>query len=173
MALDRLGRANVFFGLAHPEAFATLQVNGTVTAAELNSDLVYDLSCALTESDTTYEFGDSDTDDELTFCSIGNETTATTKNATVSYTALRDASRAADTVFNLARDLMIFPDADWIAIKRIGKANTAEFAPGDRVSLVAVKNDLPTDVLGDGASVKVTNNFVPQGFVLARYKLAA
>jgi hypothetical protein len=173
MALDRLVRANVGYFIALPEAVPTFFQNGTVTTTQLNGNLVYDVTCALTEADTTFSLDDSDTDDELTFCSIGNEVTPTTRNASAVFTFLRDASKTADTVFNLARDLMSYPDVQYVLIERLFKPNTAAFAIGDQVSLIGVTTDLPVDVIADGANVKGTQNFVSTGDIAWNQTVAA
>lgn len=173
MALDRLVRANVGYYIALPEALPSFSVNGSVTTTQLNSDLVYDVTCALTEADTSFSLDDSTTDDELTFCSVGNEVTPTDKNASAVFTFLRDADKAADTVFNLARDLMSYPDVNYVLIERLFKPNTAAFAVGDQVSLIGVSSDLPVDVISDGANVKGTQNWVSNGDVNWNYTVAA
>jgi len=173
MALDRLVRANVGYYIALPEALPTFGTTGVVTTTQLNSDLVYDVTCALTEADTSFSLDDSETDDELTFCSVGNEVTPTTRNATAVFTFLRDASKSADTVFNLARDLMSYPDVNYVLIERLFKPNTAAFAVGDQVSMIGVSSDLPVDVIADGANVKGTQNWVSNGDINWNYTVAA
>lgn len=173
MALDRLVRANVGYYIALPEALPTFGTTGVVTTTQLNSDLVYDVTCALTEADTSFTLDDSETDDELTFCSVGNEVTPTTRNATAVFTFLRDANKAADTVFNLARDLMSYPDVNYVLIERLFKPNTAAFAVGDQVSMIGVSSDLPVDVIADGANVKGTQNWVSNGDINWNYTVAA
>lgn len=173
MALDRLVRANVGYYIALPEAVPTFYQTGAVTTAQLNGNLVYDVTCALTEADTTFTLDDSDTDDELTFCSIGSEVTPTTRNASAVFTWLRDANKSADTVFNLARDLMSYPDVQYVLIERLFKPNTAAFAVGDQVSLIGVTSDLPTNVISDGANVKGQMNWVSTGDLNFNYTVAA
>lgn len=173
MALDRLVRANVGYYIALPEALPTFGTTGVVTTTQLNSDLVYDVTCALTEADTSFTLDDSETDDELTFCSVGNEVTPTTRNASAVFTFLRDSDKAADTVFNLARDLMSYPDVNYVLIERLFKPNTAAFAVGDQVSMIGVSSDLPVDVIADGANVKGTQNWVSNGDINWNYTVAA
>lgn len=173
MALDRLVRANVGYYIALPEALPTFGTTGVVTTTQLNSDLVYDVTCALTEADTSFSLDDSETDDELTFCSVGNEVTPTTRNATAVFTFLRDANKTADTVFNLARDLMSYPDVNYVLIERLFKPNTAAFVVGDQVSMIGVSSDLPVDVIADGANVKGTQNWVSNGDINWNYTVAA
>ena len=72
MADIRLYRENVTIALAFPEAFADWQ---NPTAAELNSALVYNITCALNEDGTTFDLADSDTDDTITFCQAAGSNT--------------------------------------------------------------------------------------------------
>lgn len=173
MALDRLVRANVGYYIALREAVPTFYQNGAVTTTQLNGNLVYDVTCALTEADTTFSLDDSEQDSELTFCSVGNEVTPTTRNASAVFTYLRDANKTADTVFNLARDLMSYPDVEYVLIERLFKPNTAAFAIGDQVSMIGVTTDLPVDIIADGANVKGQMNFVSTGDIAWNQTVAA
>lgn len=158
MSNDRLYRQAVYLGLAYPEAFADPTAP---TAAELNNtNLVFDLTCALWEDGTEFTLGDSDTDNGLTFCSDAGDTTLTTKNATVVYKALRDQDRSANGLFNRAFDLMAFPDVPFYAIKRVGLPNTDAFAAGQKVRLVSVNTDNPLDVTASDASVFLQQSFL-------------
>lgn len=173
MALERLTRRNIGYYIALPEAVPSFFTTGAITAAQLNGNLVYDVTCALTEADTTFALDDSDTSDELTFCSIGNEVTPTTQNATAVFTALRDSSKSADTVFNLARDLISYPDVSYVLVERLFKGNEVAFAAGDTISAIAVTTDLPVDVVSDGADIKITQNFISTGDLAWNQTIAA
>lgn len=171
MANDRMYRPDVFLGVGYLEAFVNA---ATPTAAELNNaTYVKDLTCALWEDGTEFTLGDSDTDDGLTFCSNAGDTTLTTKNATITYKALRDKDRVAAGVFNLAFDHMAFPDIDFYAIERLGKPNTTAFAIGDRVRIVQVRTDNPQDILAADASVFIQQNFLLNNFINWNYTVAA
>lgn len=173
MSNDRLLRPNVGYYLAHPENFANFDINATATSAELNTAFVYDITCALTEADSSFILDNSDTDTELTFCSVGNETVATTKKAAVTLSFLRDASNSNATVFNMARDLMLYPDVDYVAIKRVGYSATTPFAAGQDVSMIRVATDLLVDTIGDNANVRGTQNMIVTGNINFNYTLVA
>ncbi len=171
MALDRLYRANIYLGLAFPEAFAN---PATPTAAELNNaTLVKDITCALWEDSTEFTLGDPDTDDGLTFCDAAGSTTTTTQNPTVVYAALRDEDRVAAGLYNLAFGLMAFPDIPYIAVQRVGKPNTTAFATTQSVRLVRVRTDNPVDVLENGSNALLQQNFLNDGFVNWNYRVVA
>jgi hypothetical protein len=163
-------RANVTLCLAHPEAFAD---RTAPTAAELNSALVKNITCALNEDGTTFTLGDSDTDDSLTFCDEGNLSTPTFYNPEVVFEAFRDADVSADGVFNEALDLIAFPDIEYIAIQRIGKDSDAAFAATDRIKMVGVKTDFGIDVVGNGENQRISQSFLNNDFVNWNYEVAA
>ena len=170
MANTRLYRANVTFCLAHPEAFA----NRTApTAAELNSALVKNITCALNEDGTTFTLGDSDTDDSLTFCDEGNLSTPTFYNPEVVMEAFRDADTAATGIYNEALGLLAFPDIEYIAILRVGEDSDTNFAAGDRVKMVGVKTDFGIDVVGNGENQRISQSFLNNDFVNWNYEVAS
>ena len=170
MANTRMYRANVTLCLAHPEAFAD---RTAPTAAELNSALVKNITCALNEDGTTFTLGDSDTDDSLTFCDEGNLSTPTFYNPEVVFEAFRDADTAATGEFNEELDLMAFPDIEYIAIQRIGGLSTDAFATGDRIKMVGVKTDFGIDVVGNGENQRISQSFLNNDFVNWNYEVAA
>jgi hypothetical protein len=163
MANTRLYRENITFLLAHPEAFAD---RTAPTAAEMNNNaLVHNITCALNEDGTEFTLGDSDTDDSLTFCSKAGVSTPTFYNPTVTMEAFRDADVNANGVFNLAFDLLAFPDIEYIAILRVGKDSDATFVSGDRIKMVGVKTDYGTDVAASGENIRINQAFLNNDFV--------
>ena len=170
MANTRLYRENITFLLAHPEAFAD---RTAPTAAELNGPLVHNITCALNEDGTEFTLGDSDTDNSLTFCSKAGVSTPTFYNPTVTMEAFRDADTAADSEFNLAFDLLAFPDVEYIAILRVGERSDTAFAAGDRIKMVGVKTDFGTDVGASGENMRINQAFLNNDFVNWNYEVAA
>jgi hypothetical protein len=162
MANERLYRENVLFALAEPEAFAD---RNNPTAAELNGPLVYNVTCALWEDETEFTLGDPDTDDGLTFCSKAGISTPTFDNPTVVFSALRDADRTADGVFNETFERLAFPDRNYIAILRLGKDSDVAFADSDKIKMAAVSTDIGVPVLANGENVRITQNFLNRGWV--------
>ena len=171
MANVRLYRENITFLLAHPEAFAD---RTAPTATELNNDyLVHNITCALNEDGTEFTLGDSDTDDTLTFCSKAGISTPTFYNPTVTMEAFRDANVDATGVFNLAFDLLAFPDIEYIAILRVGKDSDTAFAIGDKIKMVGVKTDFGTDVVASGENIRIAQAFLNNDFVNWNYEVVA
>lgn len=171
MANVRLYRENVTFALALPEAFADWEAP---TAAELNNtDLVYNITCALNEDGTSFDLGDSDTDDSLSFCQAAGSISPTFFNPEVIFEAFRSQDPTASNTANEAFALMAFPDIEYLAVLRVGNESDVNFATGDRVSLVRVKTDLPVDIAGAGENIRIQNNFLSQGDVNWNYEIAA
>src|SRR5688572_15995544 len=92
---NKLLRANVGIYAAYPEAFAN---PATPTAAELNAQFVYtttetnmvfNISCAVLD-DYTLNMSDSDTDDSLSICDVGNVESPTFQNYEASLDGFRD-----------------------------------------------------------------------------------
>lgn len=170
MADTRLYRENVTLALAFPEAFADWEAP---TAAELNSALVYNITCALNEDGTTFDLGDSDTDDTITFCQAAGSVSPTFYNPEVVYEAERSTLPTATNQANTAFGLLAFPDVEYFAILRVGKDSDVAFAVGDRVSLVRAATDLPVDVAGNGENVRLQQNFLNKGDVNWGFEVAA
>jgi hypothetical protein len=167
----RLFRENTTFLLALPEAFADWE---NPTAAELNnSDLVFNITCALNEDGTTFDLADSDTDDSLSFCQAAGTITPTLFNAEVVYEAFRSMDPTNDNTANTAFGLMAFPDVEYFAILRVGEESDVNFTTGDRVSMVRVKTDFPVDVAGAGENIRIQNNFLFQGDINWNYEVTS
>lgn len=171
MSNVRLFRENTTFLLALPEAFADWEAP---TAAELNnSDLVFNITCALNEDGTTFNLADSDTDDSLSFCQAAGTITPTLYNAEVVYEAFRSLDPTAANTANTAFGLMAFPDVEYFAILRVGEESDVNFSDGDRISMVRVKTDFPVDVAGAGENIRIQNNFLFQGDINWNYEVGA
>lgn len=170
MTNTRLYRENITFALALPEAFADWEAP---TAAELNGALVYNITCALNEGGTSFDLGDSDTDDSLSFCQAAGAVSPTYYNPAVTFEAFRSEDPTDDNTANTAFGLMAFPDVEYFAILRVKGAPDASFATGDRVSLVRVKTDNPVDVIAAGENIRISNAFLSQGDVNWNYEVAA
>jgi len=171
LANVRLYRENVTFALALPEAFTDWEAP---TATELNNaDLVYNITCALNEDGTSFDLGDSDTDDSLSFCQAAGSISPTFFNPEVIFEAFRSQDPTAANTANDAFGLLAFPDIEYFAVLRVGAESDVNFAIGDRVSLVRVKTDFPVDIGGAGENLRIQNNFLSQGDVNWKFEIAA
>lgn len=167
MASTRLTRPAQTWALAYANAFVN---PATPTAAELNSATLVSLfSCALTEDGTTITLGDSDTDDTLTFCSVGNESTPTFFNPTAQWTGLLDANTGGSgstvdltSLYNKLEGWIGAPDIPYYIISRTGPQNSQDiaFAVGHRIKMLAVKTDYPVWVLGQTDNAQIQQNFL-------------
>lgn len=173
-------RANATVLWAYPEAFEDA---AAPTAAELNNiyhpvdnpdGMVFDISCALLD-DFTLNASESDTDDELTICDIGNSASLTFYNYEAELNFLRDKSVTDDGVFNLAWRLFRKADRPGIAIKRIGKPQGAAFDTdgSDVISMYGLITDNPADVIEDNANAKFGARFKTTGDLNTNYSVVA
>lgn len=178
MAFQKLLRANISILWAYPEAFAD---PAAPTSAELNDlfvygtnedGLVFDISCSILD-DYTLNMTDSDTDDSISICDIGNVETPTFQNYEASLNHFRDESVTANGVFNLAFDLFKAPDRPGFLVKRIGYAQGTPFAAGQTVSLFGFNTDYPADVVEDNAMVQFGSRFKPDGQLNVNYDLVS
>jgi len=144
------------------------------TSTELNSaTMANDISCAVLD-DYTLNITDSDTDDTMTVCDIGNVSTRTFTNYEAELTGLKDAVLTDNSsVYNTFFRLFNSPDVRYWLVKRIGPAQATAFAAGQVVSLYGVLTDYPTNIAEDGSMLSMTANFKPTGAVNANYTLLA
>lgn len=178
MAFEKLLRANVGIYAAYPEAFAD---PGAPTSAELNDwfafttnegAMVFNISCAILD-DYTLNMTDSDTDDSLSICDIGNVSSPTFQNYEGSLDGFRDADVDAEGIYNIFRELFIAPDRRFWIIKRIGYPADTAFAAGQVVSMYEFNTDFPVDIIEDNSMLRHGARFKPTGNININYELAA
>lgn len=181
MANIRLYGPNVRIGLASPFAFADWK---NPTLAEMNARsstdphaLVYELSCALDEDATTFDLGESDTDDSKSFCQTAGTATPTSYNPEIAFTAFRStvpwviADPATLNTANLAFSLLAWRGVEYFAWMSVGKEPGAPFVAGDRIKLVRVATDYGIDEIGSGDNVRLNQTFASRGDVLWNHEL--
>lgn len=148
-------------------AWAAVQTTG-VTGASHGGNV----SCALLD-DMKLGLGASETDTQLTICSIGNETVPTFYKVDADFSGLRDKVESDTGVFNLWTQLMNAPDIRYVWLDRIGKSSSAAFAVGDPVSLYEGRTDNPVDIKGDKANLLLQQVPLTTGLVNVNYTLTA
>ena len=133
------------------------------------------ISCALTDSDLELGLGDPDSDDELTICSKGNESSVTRFNPTVDLVGLRDDDLANNSVENLFFNLINAADVEFVAIDRIqdGKTSDDPFSVGDNITMIGFSTDNPVDVKDDQANLKIQQTGLPTGRWVLNFRLVA
>lgn len=145
---------------------------GIVTTTPAAASNGGNISCALLD-DLQLGTGESDTDDELTICSIGNESTPTFYSVEATLTGLRDRSKADTGVFNLFTQLMNAAGVSYVLADLIGRRQDANSEVGDTVSLYEVVTDSPVDVKEDRGNLKIQQTPTPTGNLNQNYTLAA
>ena len=128
------------------------------------------VTCAILD-DVNLSVDTSETDDELTVCSIGNEQNPLFDNITLEITGLRDKNKADTGVFNLFTWLNVAPDIRYAWVDRIGVSATTAFATGQVISLYGCLTDVPVDVREDRGNLKLSQNPQPTGDLLHLYTL--
>lgn len=180
----RLTRPNQSWALAKADAFAN---PAAPTTAELNNaNFVSFFSCALTEDGTSLTLGDSETDDTLTFCSIGNESTPTFYNPAAQWTFLKEANTGGSgstvdltSLYNKIWAWLAFPDVPYWVISRTGPdaSQDVPWAVGHRLKMALFSTDYLVEAPEQAASGKASQTFLFGGGVASavnwNYKIAA
>lgn len=157
--------------LAYPEAFDDIL---DPQAAELNNAaMVFNITCALLESDTTIGLDDPDTDDELTMCSIGNEQTPTFDNVNITLTGLRDGRRETTEVAGVLWNLLKEKGVPFVLIDSVGYDADVPFAAGQEIDYYLIETDFPGRTINDRESIKITSVPKFRGELSIRHEIAA
>lgn len=179
MPYARLSRPNQTWAIALASAFVN---PAAPTTAELNSRrFVRLISCGLTEDGTEMVLADSDTDDTLVFCSIGNEVTPTRKNVTANLTYLADANTGGSgstvdltSLYNEIHALLGAPDIPFWLISRTGPnaSQDINFAVGHRIKMALFNTDYPVATIENNVPVKWAQTPAYAGSVNWNYTIA-
>lgn len=177
--LKRLERDQVFrLHLASPILFEDWE---NPTLAELNSNptnspdgLIYNLSCALSVADSTFETDDPERDDSLTFCqSAAAAGDVISRGANIVYSWFLSKERwtdaASPTAVNgynsstLASSLLTWRGKEYFAILSVGKDPEAPFAVDDRIKMALVATDNAVLEGGTGENLRRTATMADRG----------
>lgn len=177
MAGTKLLRGNFSVYAFYPEAITDWSDPG---AADLNDAITdglgFDISCALTDDSVNINLTDSDTDDSISICDIGNVSTPTFFNYEVAFDSFRNGPAsvsAAVPVYEIPVNLFQQADRPFYIVKRIGVPQGTAFAAGQVVSIFGVNTDWPQDVLGDGENILFGSRFKSSGQVYTNATLGA
>lgn len=172
----KLLRGNVSIYAFFPEALTNWAApTGTALQTAITNGLGFDISCAITDDSLDINLTDSDTDDSLSICDIGNVQSPTSFNYNVSFDTFRNgptAAGAAVPVYELPVQLFTHEDLPYYIVKRVGPPQGTNLAAGQVVSIYGVTTDFPTDVLGDGENILLGNRFKANGQVYTNATLA-
>lgn len=130
------------------------------------------VSCAILD-DVTLGLAESETDTELTICSVGNEAEPTFVNVEAQITGLRDKNKADTGVFNLFTQLNVGIDTRYGWVDRIGYPSNTAFAAGQIISIYDALNDVPLDIKEDRGNLKLQQSPVATGNVLTFHTIGA
>ena len=180
MPVIRLSRPNQTWALALVSSFANPKAP---TTAELNDRrFVHLISCALTEDATSLTRGDSQIDNTLTFCSIGNEATVVQANITASISWLRDGNTGGSgstvdltSLYNKVTAMLDGPDIPYWFISRTGPnaSQDTSFVVGHKIKMARFLTDYPIDTLSVNTPVRGTQALVFQGDSNWNYTIAS
>lgn len=183
MANERLFGPATRFYLASPLAFADWE---NPTTSELNANptnnpngLIWNITCALDEDGSTFDLGDSDTDDSLAFCQTAGTADPTSYNPEVVLSCFRStnpwvvADPATFDTANLAFSLLAWRGIEYFAIASVGKESDEAFAVDDRIKMVRVATDYGVDEVGSGENVKLNSTLGFRSDINWNYKLGA
>lgn len=152
------------------------------TAAELNNKfaftsaeggMVFDISDAVLDDSNNINQAGSDTDGTMVITDEAEVENPTFWNYEVTFDTLRDRDVKAAGVYNLARELTLYPDRPFYVITRVGKDHGAAFAVGDDISIYGVNTDLGVDITEDGGLLQHGARFKNTGVVAINFKVAA
>lgn len=184
MALERLGSERAYrFYLASPLAFADWE---NPTPAELNANptndpdgLVFNLTCAVSVDGTTFDLGQAETDDSLTFCQRAGSTTRLAENPEIVFQIERSKDRwiesepATRDTANLTFSLLAWRGVEYFAIMSIGEDPDEAFGEGQRIKMARVATDYLVDESGAGEMIRGTQNFAVRGDLNWNFELGA
>jgi hypothetical protein len=176
MAGTKLLRGHFSVYAFYPEAVTNWTApSGTALQAAVTAGLGFDISCALTDDSVSINLTDSDTDDSISICDIGNVSTPTFFNYEVSFDSFRNGPATVAppvAVYELPVSLFNAPDRPYYILTRIGPDQGTALAAGQTVSIYGVNTDYPVDVLGDGENILFGSRFKASGQVNTNIKLA-
>lgn len=183
MADVRLYDPAVRIYLAAPNHFADWQ---NPTAAELNANLtndpngtIFNITCAVDRADSTFDLGDAEVDDSLSFCQTQGTKNPTSFNPEISLSIFRSLDRwivsdsATENTANLAFSLLFARGVEYFAIMSVGKENDEQFAIGDRLKMAKVATPDPVDSIGSGEMARLTVDLLSRGDVNWNYEVAS
>lgn len=177
MAGQKLLRGHFSVYAFFPEATDNWE---TISAASLEAAIAnglgYDISCAITDDSVSVNPTDSDTDDSISICDIGNVETPTFFNYEVTFDSFRNGPASLGQtvpVYDIPPKLFPTADLPFYIVKRIGPAQGDAFAAGQEISVFGVNTDFPTDVLGDGENILFGARFKPTGELNTNTELVA
>lgn len=160
----------------YPEAVTNwASLSGTALQTAITNGLGFDISCAITDDSMTAHLTDSDTDNSISICDIGNVSTPTFFQYEVTFDSFRNGptSVAAQVpIYEVPVNLFTNADNPFYIVTRVGPTQGTALATGQTVNVYGVNTDYPTDVLSDGNNILFGSRFKPNGQVYTNATLS-
>ena len=162
MANERLKGPATRWLVAAKEAFADWE---NPTAAELNArvGLVHNITCAVNQDGSTFDLGDPDTDDSLTFCQRAGAVNSTTRNPDIVIEVETSKVKNVVNTANIAHSLLRWPGVEYFFIMSVGEAPEAPFEVGDIIKMASAETDWGVPVAGTGENIRLSQTPLSRG----------
>lgn len=180
---EKLFRANVTVLAVYPEAFpdpnkpvpTTTILNNQFDFAPTadRSNMVFNISCAITDDSLTANISDPETSSARSICDESEVETPTFQVYETSFDAFRHVNVVDENLYNLFFWLFNGPDRPYYIVTRIGKNSDEAFAIGDDVNIFGVVTDNPVDVVEDNEELRFGARFHYTGFLAQKVRLVA
>lgn len=182
MAVERLQGLVHRFWWAAPNAFEDWQ---NPTIAEMNQNpendpdgLIVNITCAVNTDGTTFDLGEGERDDSLTFCQVAGTGERMAENPEVTIELVRDRQRWLTTdanvsIANLAFSLLVHRGVSGFLIMSVGREPEAAVEEDDRLKIVGVTTDHGIDTFGVGENVRLQQTPALSGDVNWNFRVTA
>ena len=172
MANERLKGPATRWLVAAKEAFADWE---NPTAAELNArvGLVHNITCAVNQDGSTFDLGDPDTDDSLTFCQRAGAVNSTTRNPDIVIEVETSKVKNVVNTANTAHRLLRWPGVEYFFMMSVGEKPDAPIAVGDIIKMASGETDWGVPVAGTGENIRLSQTPMSRSDINWNYKLVA
>ena len=173
MALERLYGPNTRWIVIEPEAIKDF---ANPTSDELNAAIANGLganiTCAVNQDGSTFDLGDSETDDSLTFCQVAGAVNPTSYNPEITIEVETSRDRTEDNTANTAHDLLAYKGNEYFFGLSVGEAPDAPFAAGEQIKLVRGAIDYGVYQIGSGENIRLSSEVASRNDVAWNVSLA-
>ena len=174
MANERLkGPATRWYVIAR-EAFADWTAPKALEfSTALTNGLAFNITCAVNQDGSTFDLGDPDTDDSLTFCQVAGAVNATTLNPDIVIEVETSKVKNVVNTANTAHRLLRWPGVEYFFMMSVGEKPDAPIAVGDIIKMASGETDWGVPVAGTGENIRLSQSPLSRGSVNWNHKLTA